>query len=115
VILMNEKNSESFYKEMKIINTRIILNKLIQLNLELYTAIIGYAKRNDISLPLDATILRLVEEIEETDIETFSPSLKPSRRIFTAKTNRRKLDRTLKSYIYLALILGELGRFAERS
>lgn len=60
------------------IKTRIMLNKLIALNLQLYHAILNYAKRNRIPLSLDINLLRLAKEIEKTDTETFPKNLKLS-------------------------------------
>jgi hypothetical protein len=74
---MDNSKPDLFYQEMEIIEKRIMLNKLIQLNLSLYNAILEYAKCNGVSLKFDATLLRLAKEIEETDIETF-PKNQPS-------------------------------------
>jgi hypothetical protein len=54
-------------QELELMQTRIMLNKLVALNLSLYNAILNYAKRKGIPLTLDSNILRLVEEIEKTD------------------------------------------------
>jgi len=95
VLLENSKSLEEektrlFNEDMKLINTRIMLNKLIQLNLSLYHAILNFAERKGIPITLDSTILRLAEEIEETDIETFSPSDAS----YHEPQNRRKVTRT---------------------
>lgn len=63
---LDEKN-DLFWQEMELIRTRIKLNKLVALNLSLYNAILDYAKRKGVPLTLDSTILRLVEEIAETE------------------------------------------------
>lgn len=68
---MENKKPDLFEQEMELIQTRIMLNKLIQLNLSLYHAILNYAERKEIPISLDSTILQLVEEIEKTDIITF--------------------------------------------
>ena len=56
-------------EELQQLKTRIMLNKLLELNLSLYHAILNYAKRKGIPLTLDSRILQLTEEIEKTDIE----------------------------------------------
>ncbi len=75
VVHMEQKKADLFEQEMALIKTRIMLNKLIALNLSLYHAILNYAKRKGIPLTLDSTILRLAEEIEKTDIEAFPKNL----------------------------------------
>jgi hypothetical protein len=101
--LENKQSNDLFWERLKIIDKGIMLNKLIQLNLSLYHAILDYAKRNGIPLPLDATLLRLADEIEKTDTETFPQKLsdgfsqpKPSAKDFTEpylETKFRKLLR----------------------
>lgn len=71
VVNMENEKAKLFQEEMKLIETRIMLNKLIQLNLSLYSRFLNYAKHNGIPLKFDATILRIVKEIEETDVEAF--------------------------------------------
>ena len=93
---MAEK-SDLFYKEMEIIEKRIMLNKLIQLNLSLYTAILNYAKHNGIPIAFDSTILRLTREIEKTDVETFPITnketyLNNNRRFLTDPFKKNKTD-----------------------
>lgn len=78
VVACLERKDDLFQKEIELMKTKIMLNKLIALNLSLYHGILNYAKRNGIPLPIDANLLRLAEEIEKTDIETFPKNLKLS-------------------------------------
>jgi hypothetical protein len=94
---MSEKSSDLFYKEMELIEKRIMLNKLIQLNLSLYTAILNYAKNNGIPIAFDATILRLTQQIEKVDTETFPLTDEEkypnnNRRFLTNNFKRNKTD-----------------------
>jgi hypothetical protein len=75
---MERQKAELFEQEMALIKTRIMLNKLVALNLSLYHAILNYAERKGIPLTLDSNILRLAEEIEKTDIETFPQNMRLS-------------------------------------
>ena len=97
---MEKKTPDLFYKEMEIIKKRIMLNKLIQLNLSLHNAILNYARNNDIPLSFDPTILSLAEEIKKIDIETYpTPApFKISDDSYHETRNRRRVNRTEKSY-----------------
>lgn len=64
---MESKKTDLFWQEMELMKTRVKLNKLVALNLSLYHAILDYAKRKGIPITIDSTILRLVEEVAETD------------------------------------------------
>ena len=89
----------NFAEEMEILKTRIMLNKLIKLNLELYNSIIQYAKENKVPLPLNLSILRLVQEIEKTDVETFLIKQTKSNSFrWDDKNARAKGARTLLMY-----------------
>lgn len=78
ILVVSVESKNIFDEKMRLIDTRIMLNKLIALNLQLYHGIIDYAKRNGIPLPIDVNLLSLVEEIEKTDTEIFPKNLKPS-------------------------------------
>lgn len=71
VIFTENEKTKLFQEEMDLLKTRVMLNKLIQLNLSLYHSILNFAERKSIPITLDSTILQLIEQIEETDIETF--------------------------------------------
>jgi hypothetical protein len=75
---MESKKTDLFNQEMELIQTRIMLNKLIELNLSLYHAILDYAERKDIPITLDSRIMQLVEQIGETDKTTFPDGLEAS-------------------------------------
>jgi hypothetical protein len=71
---INTEKDRLFQEEMKTINTRIMLNKLIYINLELFNAIRKYAYDNGIPLSFSPSILRLVNEIQKIDVECFPPN-----------------------------------------
>jgi len=100
-----ENKKDSFLdEELELVKTRIMLNKLIELNLSLYTGILNYAKRKGIPVTLDSRILQLTEEIEKTDIVTFSQPSKlshSSRRNVTDFDNSQEGNRTMVSKIYI--------------
>ena len=81
-----------FDEELEVIKTSMMLNKLIQLNLSLYHAILNFVKRKNIALTIDFTILQLAEEIEKTDIVTFRQYL--SGDSYHEHQNIRKVNRT---------------------
>ena len=95
ILVKNMKNEKAklFQEEIELLKTRTMLNKLIQLNLSLYHAILNFAERKGIPISLDSTILQLAEEIEKTDIVTF-----PSDDSYHEPRNRRKVNGTEKSY-----------------
>jgi hypothetical protein len=64
---MTDALDELFEERMKIIDTRLKLNKLIALNLQLFNAVVAYAKLNDIPLPFNPKIMSLIEKIEKED------------------------------------------------
>jgi hypothetical protein len=71
---MENRKDELFQEEMKIIKTRVMLNKLISINLTLFQEIRNYAHTNNIPLRFSPAILRLIDEIEKTDMEAFPPN-----------------------------------------
>lgn len=80
------------------INARVMLNKLISINLRLFEEIRRYARDNNIPLQFSPRILRLVDEIEKTDVECFPPNeslqhRKPNNK-FTAPEFATFLSRT---------------------
>ena len=68
---MEDSKDSLFQKEMEILGTRIMLNKLISLNLQLFNEIRKYAYENSVPLTFSPSILRLVDEIQKTDVECF--------------------------------------------
>lgn len=59
---------------MKLIDKELMLNKLIRLNLTLFNEIRKYAYDNGVPLSFSPSILRLVNEIQKTDVECFPPN-----------------------------------------
>ena len=104
---MAEQKQDLFYKEMELIETRIRLNKLIQLNLLLYRGIMNYAKRNGIPTPIDATILRLAQEIEETDIESFPKNSSHPTKIHSKKLPDEDFTKPVETIYKGAIVFSE--------
>lgn len=97
--LGSKENDKRFYEKLGIIDTKIRLNKLIALNLQLYQAIVDYTHRYNIHLPLDFKIISLLSEIEEI---TFKSRKLP--RIFFDDGNPDKLPEPISS-TFLSLVL----------
>jgi hypothetical protein len=72
--IMSNENTDLFWEKLRIIDTRIMLNKLIRINLELFNEIRKYAYDNGVPLSFSPSILRLVDEIQKTDVECFPPN-----------------------------------------
>jgi hypothetical protein len=87
---VENKPIDLFWEKMQIIDTRIMLNKLIRINLELFNEIRKYAHENGIPLSFSPSILSLIDEIEKTDVECFPPNENLQR-----KNTKRGVDRTL--------------------
>lgn len=64
---MKDEFDRLFDERIKTIDTRLKLNKLIALNLQLFNAITTYARQNDIPLPYSPQIIWLIRRIEEED------------------------------------------------
>ena len=64
---MKDEFDKLFDERIKTIDTGLRLNKLIALNLQLFNAIVVYAKQNDIPLPYSPQIMWLIRRIEEED------------------------------------------------
>jgi DNA-directed RNA polymerase subunit RPC12/RpoP len=88
-IMPDNSGQDLFWEKMKIIDTRIMLNRLISLNLQLFNEIRKYAYENGIPLTFSPSILRTIKEIEETDKEAF-----PSDDFSHDPKFRRRLHRT---------------------
>jgi len=93
---MAEQKTGLFYQEMEIIEKRIMLNKLIFLNIKLHNALITYAKSNGIPLSFDTNIIQLIEEIKKTDIEIFPQPFKIADESLHEGQNSHRLDSTIK-------------------
>ncbi len=65
---MTDAFNELFEERMRTIDARLKLNKLIALNLQLFNAIIAYAKSNSIPLTFNPRILAIVRQMEEEDL-----------------------------------------------
>jgi hypothetical protein len=105
VVLLENQSLETertrlFNEDMELIKTRITLNKLLRLNISLYSAILNYAQRKGIPLTLDSEILQLVEEIEKTDEVNLAKNIDQNRRNVTdswKNGQQTKREQNLKS------------------
>jgi hypothetical protein len=76
---MTDIRDELFDERMKTIDTRLRLNKLIALNLQLFNAILAYARTNNIALTFNPRILNLVKQIEAEDANINRRKVTPCR------------------------------------
>ena len=70
---LGNNQSDIFWENVKILDTRLMLNKLIRINKELFNEIRKCARGNGVPLTLSSSILRLANEIQKTDVECFPP------------------------------------------
>jgi hypothetical protein len=65
---MTDPFNELFDERMKTIATRLRLNKLIALNLQLFNTFVAYARQNNIPLTFNPRILSIIKQIEREDL-----------------------------------------------
>lgn len=91
---MTDQFNELFDERLKTIDTRLRLNRLIALNLQLFNAIMAYAQTNNIPLTFNPRILSLMRKIELEDPDIIVNS---RRKVTDFKTDDKETEPLINS------------------